>query len=98
MIDSAAMTGLALALAAGAMLGGLHFGLLWLSVNRLAHGGGIWPFAAGAFARMALVVAALVWFLAIADASLVELGVAVCGFLLVRVAATRIVKGGLQER
>ncbi|WP_306120039.1 MULTISPECIES: ATP synthase subunit I [unclassified Roseitalea] len=99
MIETApAMADLALALAAGAAFGGLHFGLLWLSVNRLAHGGRAWVFAAGALARMALVVAALVWFLVIADTGLVELGVAALGFLAVRLAATRIVKRGLQER
>jgi F1F0 ATPase subunit 2 len=96
--DAQSVATLTLALAGGAVAGALHAGLLWLSVNQLIHGGRIWVFAAGALGRLALIVVATAWFLNVADGRLTDLAVAVVGFVAARIAATRLVKRGLEGR
>lgn len=84
---------LILAVAIGGALGAAYYLLLWVSVRDLTQGAPGWLFVGGALARAALVIAALALFAATAR-PLSELALALVGFLLVRQAATRIVKNG----
>lgn len=50
-----------LRLAAGAAIGCLHFGGLWLTVNRTCASGGGWMFMLGSFVLRSLVTIAAIW-------------------------------------
>ena len=73
---------------AGVLLGGVFFGGLWLTVSRglTSPKAALW-FAASSFLRMALVLGGL-YFVGIG--SLPRLAACLLGFIVVRIAATRL--------
>jgi F1F0 ATPase subunit 2 len=89
------MTGdhVVLYLLAGAALGALHFAILWVSVRLLVRRRAPWLFAAGAFARLALALAALALAFA-AGPTWTDLAAAALGFFGARLAATRLARRG----
>ena len=85
-----------IAFAAGAVLGTLYFAMLWIAVQRFTHGGQTWIFAVTTLARVALILAAMAWFV-MGGYSLYVLAAAAAGFLVARFTATRLVKQKPQE-
>ncbi len=60
-MDMALMQTSLLRLAAGAAIGCLHFGGLWLTVNRTCASEGGWTFLLGSFVLRSLVTIAAIW-------------------------------------
>lgn len=80
-----------IALAAGAGLGVLFFGTLWISVHKLANGGRLTGLALAAAVRAGFVLAALAWALA-AELPLPAIFAGLCGFFIVRLGAARVAR------
>ena len=81
----------ALALGLGLLAGGLYFAALWISVRRLTGDGGWRGFALAMALRLLAILGAL-GALAWAGAGAAELLAAGIGFVIARVAATRIAR------
>ncbi len=91
MIESEILGLILIALAAGAGLGVLFFGTLWVSVRTLANGGRLSGLVLGALARAGIVLAALGWALT-ADFPLPMIFAGLCGFFIVRQGAAMLAR------
>lgn len=77
-----------LAILAGAGFGLVYLGVLWAAVRSLTAGHGVRPFLALALAR-ALLLGGALWLALAAGATAAQIGLALAGFVAVRLAATR---------
>ena len=82
---------LILAFVIGAALGAAYFALLWTWVRHFTGGAQPWLLAVGGVLRVALVLAAIGAF-AVSGRPLGELAAAALGFILARLAATRLAR------
>jgi F1F0 ATPase subunit 2 len=96
MIDPEFLALILIALAAGAGLGVLFFGTLWVSVRTLANGGGLSGLVLGAVLRAGIVLAALAWALA-AELPLPVILAGLCGFFIARQGAAMLARASPVE-
>lgn len=86
-----------LAILAGAAFGALYIGLLWVAARLLTGGRSVWLFAALGLAR-AVLLAGVLWLAIATGATAVQIAFSLSGFIVVRLAATRLAHTNSPER